>query len=166
MGSANPSSSDMGTPEVPGSEVPGCWSRKSRATAGLGCVGFLSFRVPAVCTCVHMCVGVSVHACTERRDTEPATMYRLFSRSCCPHLQHGLLHLFKKNQTQWWAEPERTVAVGQGRETPSPPCLAHPEVLHGMPWCPVSPSYQSSPNGGLRATPSEKEKSGQQSWRG
>lgn len=76
-------------------------------------------------------------------------MYRLFSGGCCPHLQTGRLHLFKKNRTQWWAEPERTAAVGRGRETPSPPCLAHPEVLHSMPWCPLSPSYRVPPHGGL-----------------
>lgn len=80
---------------------------------------------PRVRVCTRVC-GVSVHACTSSRDTEPATMHCLFSGSCCPHLQSGRLHLFKKKPDTVVVEPERKVAVRWGRETPAPSALPIP----------------------------------------
>lgn len=89
--------------------------------------------------------------CTCRRDIEPATIYCLFSGSRCPHLQSGRFHLFKKNLTQWWVEPERKVAVGWGRRRPAPSALPIPRSFTAFPGalCPLPTRFLSWGDGWL-----------------
>lgn len=95
-------------------------------------------------------------------------MHCLFSGSCCPHLQSGRLHLFKKKPDTVVVEPERKVAVRWGRETPAPSACPSPGPSQLPRWVPPSipTGFHFLGGGGMGGRPCRAGRRGQPSGRG